>query len=64
MIGVFGGFYIVPLYALIQTRAERSHHSRIIAGNNILNALFMVVVRDDGDRAAESRRDHPAACSW
>ncbi|MDB5810695.1 MAG: putative acyltransferase family protein [Betaproteobacteria bacterium] len=43
MIGLFGGFYIVPLYALIQTRAERSHQSRVIAGNNILNALFMVV---------------------
>src|SRR5450432_4649066 len=42
MIGMFGGFYIVPLYALIQSRAERSHQSRIIAGNNILNALFMV----------------------
>ncbi len=42
LIGVFGGFYIVPLYALIQTRSERSHQSRIIAGNNILNALFMV----------------------
>lgn len=41
--GVFGGFYIVPLYALIQTRAEPSHRSRVIAGNNILNALFMVV---------------------
>jgi 1-acyl-sn-glycerol-3-phosphate acyltransferase len=43
MIGIFGGFYIVPLYALIQTRAERSHLSRVIAANNILNALFMVV---------------------
>ena len=43
MIGVFGGFYIVPLYALIQSRAEPGHQSRIIAGNNILNALFMVV---------------------
>jgi 1-acyl-sn-glycerol-3-phosphate acyltransferase len=43
MIGVFGSFYIVPLYALIQTRAEKSHQSRIIAGNNILNALFMVI---------------------
>ncbi len=42
MIGMFGGFYIVPLYALIQSRAERSHQSRVIAGNNILNALFMV----------------------
>lgn len=43
LIGVFGGLYIVPLYALIQTRAEKSHQSRVIAANNILNALFMVV---------------------
>ena len=42
LIGIFGGFYIVPLYALIQTRSEASHRSRIIAGNNIFNALFMV----------------------
>jgi hypothetical protein len=41
-IGIFGGFYIVPLYALIQMRSEPSHRSRIIAGNNILNALFIV----------------------
>lgn len=43
LIGVFGGFYCVPLYALVQTRSEASHRSRVIAGNNILNALFMVV---------------------
>ncbi len=43
LIGFFGGLYIVPLYALIQTRSERSHQSRVIAANNILNALFMVV---------------------
>ena len=43
LIGLFGGFYIVPLYALIQTRCEPSHRSRVIAANNILNALFMVV---------------------
>jgi hypothetical protein len=42
LIGVFGGFYIVPLYALIQTRSDKNHRSRVIAGNNILNALFMV----------------------
>ena len=42
LIGVFGGFYIVPLYALIQQRSQPSHRSRIIAANNILNALFMV----------------------
>jgi len=42
LIGAFGGFYSVPLYALIQQRADRQHLSRIIAANNILNALFMV----------------------
>jgi len=42
LIGAFAGFYIVPLYALIQTRSAASHRSRIIAGNNILNAVFMV----------------------
>lgn len=42
LLGLFGGFYIVPLYALIQSRSEPHHRSRIIAGNNILNACFMV----------------------
>ena len=42
LIGLFGGFYIVPLYALIQERSAPSHRSRIIAANNILNAIFMV----------------------
>lgn len=43
MIGVFGGLYIVPLYALIQERSEKGRVSRVIAGNNIINSLFMVV---------------------
>ncbi len=43
LIGIFGGFYIVPLYAFIQTHAEKSRESRVIAANNILNAMFMVV---------------------
>jgi hypothetical protein len=43
LLGLFGGFYCVPLYALIQTRSEKSHQSRVIAANNILNASFMVV---------------------
>ena len=42
MIGVFGGFYSVPLYALIQKRSNPQHLSRIIAANNIINALLMV----------------------
>jgi len=43
MIGVFGGLYIVPLFALIQTRCDPQHVSRTIAGMNIMNSLFMVV---------------------
>jgi len=42
MIGMFGGFFIVPLFALIQLRCDPAHISRTIAGMNILNALFMV----------------------
>ena len=43
MIGVSGGLYIVPLYALVQQRSELKKRARIIAANNVLNALFMVV---------------------
>lgn len=43
LIGIFGGFYIVPLFALIQDRAAPAHRARVIAGNSIVNALFMVV---------------------
>ncbi|WP_439861424.1 MFS transporter [Pseudomonas sp. MBLB4136] len=42
-IGLFGGFYIVPLYALIQSRTVEQERARVIAANNILNALFMVI---------------------
>ena len=42
MLSLSGGLYSVPLYALIQERADESHRSRIIAANNILNAIFMV----------------------
>lgn len=42
-IGLFGGFFIVPLYALVQLRSSPGHRARIIAANNIMNALFMVV---------------------
>ncbi|MEO3878210.1 MFS transporter [Rheinheimera fenheensis] len=43
LIGVFGGLFIVPLYALLQQRAEPAQRARVIAANNIFNALFMVV---------------------
>jgi len=42
MVGVFGGFFLVPLFALVQSRTPKSELSRVIAGNNILNALFIV----------------------
>ena len=42
LIGVFGGFFIVPLYALVQQRSRREVMSRVIGANSILNALFMV----------------------
>jgi 1-acyl-sn-glycerol-3-phosphate acyltransferase len=42
LVSMFGGFFIVPLYALIQSRSDRSHQSRVIAGNNILNSAFIV----------------------
>lgn len=43
MTAAFGGLFIVPLYTFIQERAEPEFRSRVVAGNNILNALFMVV---------------------
>jgi hypothetical protein len=42
LLGASGGLYIVPLYALVQQRTEEGHRARVIAANNILNALFMV----------------------
>ena len=42
LMAIFSGFFIVPLFALIQQRSAPSHRSRVIGANNILNALFMV----------------------
>ena len=41
-VGMFGGFFLVPLFALVQLRTPKSELSRVIAGNNILNAVFIV----------------------
>lgn len=43
MIAVCGGIFIVPLYTLLQQRADDSSRSQIIAGNNIINSLLMVI---------------------
>ncbi|WP_417316810.1 MFS transporter [Emcibacter sp.] len=42
LISIFGGLYIVPLYALLQEKSDPAHRSRMVAANNICNALFMV----------------------
>jgi 1-acyl-sn-glycerol-3-phosphate acyltransferase len=43
LLSLFAGIYSVPMYALIQIRSLPTHRARIIAANNILNALFMIV---------------------
>jgi len=43
LLSLFAGLYSVPMYALIQMRSQPTHRARIIAANNILNALFMIV---------------------
>jgi 1-acyl-sn-glycerol-3-phosphate acyltransferase len=41
LIGMFAGFFVVPLFAFIQSRTPRDRLSRVIAGNNIINALWI-----------------------
>ena len=43
LISISGGLYIVPLYAIVQKRADADHRARTIAANNVMNALFMVI---------------------
>jgi MFS family permease len=42
IVAIFSGIYIVPLYAIMQHRSNNQYLSRIIAANNVLNAVFMV----------------------
>ena len=42
MLALSAGLYSVPMYALIQMRSQPSHRARIMAANNILNAIFMI----------------------
>ncbi len=48
LIGVFGGLYIVPLFAIVQTRSPKEYLSRIIAANNMINAFLMVCAAVSG----------------
>lgn len=43
LVSAFGGLFVVPLQALIQQRSDEKNRAQIIAANNVLNALFMVV---------------------
>ncbi len=43
LVGLFAGFFIVPLFALVQSRTPKSELSRVIAGMNIQNAMFIVL---------------------
>jgi MFS family permease len=43
LLGVSGGLYIVPLYTVLQIQSQDSQRSRMVAMNNIMNALYMVV---------------------
>ena len=48
LIGAFAGLYVVPLFAFVQARAPREKLSRIIAGNNIVNAALIVAAAGFG----------------
>lgn len=42
LIAICAGLYIVPLYAIMQHDSDPNHRARIIAANNVVNAIFMV----------------------
>lgn len=48
LIGLFAGLYIVPLFALVQSRTPKGELSRVIAGLNIQNAFFIVMAAVTG----------------
>lgn len=54
LLGVFGGFFIVPLYAMVQQRTPRERISRVQSANNVLNALFMVAAAVVGALALQA----------
>jgi 1-acyl-sn-glycerol-3-phosphate acyltransferase len=47
-LGASGGLFIVPLMAFVQQRSEPLHRSRVIAANNVVNALLMVIAAGFG----------------
>jgi acyl-[acyl-carrier-protein]-phospholipid O-acyltransferase/long-chain-fatty-acid--[acyl-carrier-protein] ligase len=43
-LAIAGGMFVVPLYAILQTMSPPDGRSRVIAANNIINAIIMVLV--------------------
>ena len=43
LIAFFGGIYAVPLNAIMQHRSNPKHRARVIAANNVMNAVFMIL---------------------
>ncbi len=58
VIAAAGGFYCVPLYAVMQARSEPEQRARVIAANNVMNALFMTVARRGERRHARGGARH------
>ena len=63
LLSLFAGLYSVPMYALIQLRAQPTHRARIIAANNILNALFMIASAVIAGALLQVRVHDPAGVS-
>ena len=62
-IGLAGGIYSVPLYALMQHRSPADQRGRVISANNIMNALFMVAGAA-GAIAVAAIDPRPVALLW
>ena len=60
-ISIFGGFFMVPLYALIQSRSKEAVRSQIIAANNILNAFFILSAVKPRSSERGCKDDKPSA---
>jgi MFS family permease len=42
-VGFFGSIFIVPLYSLLQKRSSPQTTSQVIACNNVVNSIFMII---------------------
>ena len=43
LLSAFGGAYSVPLYVLLQERSAPTHRARMVAANNVMNAIASVL---------------------